>query len=447
MIKNNTTPSNYTVDYIFWISLLLFTNPGGIQQALNIYDIFGSQLNFNDLLYPIMLLCFLFVNKSNMHISKLTKSISIALIVFSLYYVFVYALIIPKYKYTNANLLFNLIKIRLSIYNISFFFFTLVFWKRSWKIFLKLYIFTSIFILLVIFIQVTFIQIKILPIELVNRGFISLQRQHLISYGIMPLLTVIAAIILVFKFKSKYNLWIIIGFILMNIAWIISITRRHILGTIIYFIIAIILFAVIKKNLSLKIFSRLIRIVFSFALLILLLWKVFPDYLEAGFRAIDDTIYLIRYGENTAGVYDERLNIYGRYSIIKEFEENPLFGTGYRHSWYTMAGDRAGFEASDYPFQAALAMFGIIGCFFFLPIYLSLIKMLYQDILSNRNIINKNNIQQMIVLVFVLYFVYDILQYINWFSPVSIAINTYYYMYLGMYVGAREIFYLSKINI
>lgn len=438
------TISNYVIDYIFWISLILFTNPGGIQQALGVYDIYGSQVNLNDLLFPLMLLCFLFADKKNIYILKSTKKISVALIIFMIYYVAVYTLLIPGYKYIDTNMIFNMIKARLAIYNISLFFFSLVFWKRSWNIFLKIYLASSIIVLSIMFIQMAIPVIKILPLEFVNRGFISIDRQYLISYGIMPFITVIAAIAIVFKFKTNYNVQIILGLILMSIAWILSITRRHILGTIFYFTIALFMNGVISKNMLFKTAPRILRIVFSFLIIIILLLMIFPDYLEAAYFAIEDTIHLLRYGENTAGVQDERLNIFGRYTIIKEFENNPYFGTGYRHYWHTMIGDQAGFEASDYPFQSALAMFGIIGCLFFLPLYLMLINIIYKDLKNNINIrVNRHYTLQYLVLIFILYFIYEIIQYVNWFSPASLAIQTYFYLFLGMYCGARELWYLD----
>ena len=47
---------------------------------------------------------------------------------------------------------------------------------------------------------------------------------------------------------------------------------------------------------------------------------------------------------------------------MNHFKAHPIFGTGFDNMWRNKIGDEIGFEATDYPFQAALAMTGIIGC-------------------------------------------------------------------------------------
>ena len=59
---------------------------------------------------------------------------------------------------------------------------------------------------------------------------------------------------------------------------------------------------------------------------------------------------------------------------------NYVFGTGFDNRWRTSEGDKAGYEASDYPLLSAIAMSGVIGLLMFLPIYVVLIRTIQVDL-------------------------------------------------------------------
>lgn len=437
--KSSGDKNNF-IDYLFWVLFILFTNPGGIQQALGLYDFVG-RINLNDFIFVILAGCYLLVPKRNRYKDPLTKKIKRYMIIFFVYFFIVFGYLTPIFKNPDTNVIFNFIKLRFSFYNFGLFFFVLTFWKRSWRIFLKLFIYSSI-IILVLFLQSLITGIDVIPREETARGFISLNRNMLLFYGLMPLFTAIGVILLIFKFETKYKKLFIVGFLMINIAWVLSLTRRHILGLFICFFIGYLLYFYIKKHNIKNVVKPLIRSVAVFGCIIIVLRLFFPAYLSAGINSIESAIHVIRYGKDITGKIDERLALFGRYRMVEEFKKSPLFGTGFKNIWRIQEGEELGYESSDYHFQAALAMTGMIGCLMFLPIYIILIKMLFRDLKHlKKSVILPNSLALLMLLSFILWFTYLMLQYINWFGPVSNSGRHTFYILLAFYCGAREIWY------
>lgn len=446
-IKHN----NNFIDYLFWTLLILFTNPGGIQQALGIYDalrLSGSfaSINLNDFLFGALAGCYLLVPKRNRYKDPSTKKIKRYMIIFFVYFFIVFGYLTPIFKNPETNVVFNFVKLRFSFYSFGLFFFVLTFWKRSWRIFLKLFIYSSVFILF-IFLQSFITGLDILPLVEKSRGFISLNRNMLLSYGLIPIFTAIGVILLIFKFETKYKKLFIVGFLMINIAWVLSLTRRHILGLFICFFIGYLLYFYIKKHNIKNVLKPLIRPVAVFGCIIIVLRLFFPAYLSAGINSIESAIHVIRYGQDITGKTDERLALFGRYRMVEEFKKSPLFGTGFKNIWRIQEGEELGYESSDYPFQAALAMTGMIGCLMFLPIYLILIKMLFRDLKHlKKSVILPNSLALLMLLSFILWFTYLVLQHMNWFGPVSNSGRHTFYILMAFYCGAKEIYYSYYIR-
>jgi hypothetical protein len=435
------------IDYIFWFTLILYTNPGGIQQALGIYKLFG-QINLNDILFVILLLCYLFVSTGTNKISPISSSLRKYIIIFAIYYFIVFGYLTPVVNNSVVNTALNFIKLRFAFYSFAMFFFVFVFWQQSWQLFIKLFIFTSIFIF-ILFLQSFFTGFDILPTFIISRDFIAMDRNLLLSYGLMPFFTPIGTAILIFKSKLKYRNFLIAGFILMNVTWLVSLTRRHILGMFITIIIAALLYNYLFKPKLGKKLKILFKSVIAFGILLFIVNIFLPSYIEAGSKAIESAVYVIRFGENITGNSDERLVFFGRARITDEFYKSPFLGTGFDNLWRTSEGEQYGLEASDYPFQAALAMAGLIGCLMFLPIYMVLIKALYKDIKHfKRNPNQFNELLNLLLLSFIISFIFTLLQYMNWFFPVSNAGNETFFILVGFYFASRELYYkkFSSVN-
>jgi hypothetical protein len=88
-------------------------------------------------------------------------------------------------------------------------------------------------------------------------------------------------------------------------------------------------------------------------------------------------VYTIKYGRSTVGYKDARLG-FGKKELQKKIDENFIVGTGFDNRW--RVSEEAGWEASDYPFLAAIAMVGILGLLIFLPVYIHLGKSMVTDL-------------------------------------------------------------------
>jgi O-antigen ligase len=172
-----------------------------------------------------------------------------------------------------------------------------------------------------------------------------------------------------------------------------------------------------------------------------ILFLSFPKYIDAAVVTFQETINVITSGEDSTGRKDERLG-FSRTFIVNLIMDNPIFGTGFDNKWRTHDGDEQGYETSDYPFLAALAMKGLIGVLIFLPVYFVLIGTIKKDIkFIKKNSFSYDNVEFFLIIFFILYFTYDLVLYMNWFTPVSLSRDYEWLCLLAMYLAARELFY------
>jgi len=260
------------------------------------------------------------------------------------------------------------------------------------------------------------------------------------NYGLLPILIPMGIVVLIFKFEIKYRKLIVIGFALMFLTWLLSIFRRHLFGTVIYLFIAMFFNNYIYKK-ALFSLRRLMSIAIYTVILIFIIQLTFPKYIQAAIDATNETIYVIQYGKTSLGKEDVRLGG-GKEFLQNLIKENYIFGTGFDNRWRSKEGDRAGYEASDYPFLGSIAMYGIVGLLLFLPIYIVIIKALIFDIrYLRKHQYNNRSFEAFVLILFLVYFIYDIMKYMNWFLPLSVINDPKWYLFLAMYLAARNIFY------
>lgn len=415
------------VDYIFWISFIVFTNPAGILKALGENSGDGG-IDITDLLFVILFGCFIIVfNKNNFIQDKYYNKIVKYLFIFLLYYMIVFSFFVPLFKDNPYYSFTTYVKIRHGIMSVISVVMVYQFYLRSHSIFIKLFLYSSILII-ALFILTVITGIKILPTVTMSRDFINTTRLLMDGYGLMPILIPMGIVLLIFKFDINYKNIIIIGFVLMFVAWVLSLLRRNIFGTFLYFLPTIFLFNFIQHK-SLIPLKKIIGMVFYSAVLIFILQLSFPKYVEAAIVAGKETIHVVQYGKTTTGAKDPRLGM-GKKFMRDIIKKNPFFGTGFDNRWRTLAGDTAGYEATDYPFIGALAMTGIIGLLFFLPIYLVLIKVLIIDIkYFRKHPFKRDSFETYMVILFIVYFIFEFLQYMNWFLPISIIDDKKWYVF------------------
>ncbi|MBN2519290.1 MAG: hypothetical protein JXB17_02200 [Bacteroidales bacterium] len=425
------------VDIFFWITFFLYTNPGGVQQALYLHEL-GGGLNFNDILFVILsILFFLTPFGNSLHLKKRSKKLLIYCLVYGVYMLLIFGVLTPVYNNNPGSIVFNLIKIRYIAYNIAIVFYLYRFYQRNNAVFYRVLYFSSLTVF-ILFLQSFITGIDILPRFTLNRGFIDMERQMLYSYGLLPLLIPLGTIVLLGKYKFKDKGYILTLYVLMIIVWLVSITRRHIIGVFAYLIIAFFLINYLKGKRIISL-GKAIQFIMVLFVLIGSVAIVTPRYFQTTVKAIEETIYVIQYGETTAGFEDERFG-FSRDFIVDKFKENKYFGTGYTQKWQT--SDEEGYESYDYPLLSAFAMVGIIGILAFTPIYFLLIKLLLYDIRMIRTFkLNMRSKEFYYLLFFILYFIYNLLQYINWYSPVSVYRDITWYVCLGLYLAARDNYY------
>ena len=432
------------IDYVFWFLLIVWSNPGGILIALG-EDKSKSGIDVQDYVVVLLLGCFIIIFHSLKMRDRIFKKALKYLFIFGLYYFIIFGFFVPVLKENSNYTFFSfLIKSRRTIYSLLFFVMIYSFYIRSYLIFYKTLVISSIIILsLFLFSFIT--GFEILPIERVNRGFVNIDRNFLASYGLMSLLIPMGAVLIVFKSDLKLKKLIIIGFVLMLLTFILSLTRRQIIAPFIYLFISLLVFNYLQRKELIPV-RKIISILFFTILLGFFISLILPKYAKASVAGIDQTIHIIQYGETTSGKKDTRMGL-GKDFMQNLIINNLWFGTGYHKNWSGSEGDKLGYEPSDYPFLSAIAMTGLFGVLIFLPIYVIIIKSIIYDLgFLRRNSVNFQSLEFYFLIMFIIYFIYHLLQYMNWFLPVSNTKQSSWYIYFAMYLASRRIFYNKYVN-
>lgn len=437
--KTSKHSKNELVDYAFWFLLILFSNPGGIFQAFGEDRGKSGTIDSFDFIIALLFGCFLLVSYKSKINSKTYKKVVRHLIIFLLYYLIIYGYIIPIINDNPGYSTFSFLKkSRKTVYSILIFIMVYRFYIRSYIIFFKTLIISSIIVLALFFI--TFITgVEILPISTHSRGFVDVDRVFIANEGIMKLLIPLGVAAIVFKSKIQWRVLAILAFFMMFMNYFISITRRDIIGTFIFFFLASMLYNYFKNKPVIPI-KKIFSVSFYIVLFVFFISVSFPKYLDAGYKGLEESISIIKEGETTSGKEDVRLGL-GKDFMQNLIINNVWFGTGYDNRWRG-SGDKEGFETSDYPFLSAIAMMGVFGILVFLPIYIIIFKAVVFDIkFLKKYKINYQSLEFCLFILFIMFFIYDLLQYMNWFRPVSLSRSFHWYAYLAWYIASREIFY------
>lgn len=430
------------VDYLFWSFVILFTNPGGIIEALNLFYIFGK-INFRDVIFVILTILYLIIPKTYSIVDHSFIAIKRYLLIFLIYFYLFYVVFIPRINNVeNYSLIFSIIKTRYTLYHIAMFFYIYVFFRRRWDIFLKIFLLSSI-IVLILFLQARVTGINILPISIMNRNFVNIDRNLMVSEGLMPLLIPLGIAVIVLRFKSPYRYVVIAGFVLMSAAYLYALWRRNIIAVFAYFLLAVLIDSFIKQKMSRLAINSLKAAAFL-AVMTVAFYFISPKYTKAAQVALLETVSVVKESKTTSGQSDVRLGL-NRPFINNLFYKNPVWGTGFDNRWRIRQGDEQGYEAADYPLLAALAMFGLIGILLFGPVYLHIIKTIISDLKYIRGHPGKkNNAMQLLSITFILFFLYHLMQYFNYYIFISVTDDFINYFFLSLYYSSRAGYYYSE---
>lgn len=416
-------------DHLFWIFLFLFTDPGGIIKANS-----GGKFYVNFAIFTILTFLFLFTSGARECLrSGNLKRISPAILLWTVYYLFIFGLL-----NNNATDFYYFLKngFLLPFTAICLFFFTYFFAVRNLKLFIHYLVIFSMIVFILFFITY-FTVFKVLPLRVYGRGYVEQERIMLFGYGILSLSIPFAVNFLLFNIKIKEKRWIILAAAIMIVLWIISITRRQLLETIIY------MFGAYLLAIRLKLFRQVIpgKLIVFLLIPVIILFVLFPGYLGATRQSLVESYSVITEGQSSTGQRDSRLSLSGQEMVISKFLENPLFGTGFDPLWYSSEGDRKGYEASDYIFLGALAQHGILGLLFFLPIYIFIYKTLFSEyklLKITKGFTSASEYDRMLIYYVIISFSIKLLIYVNYFVEAGWAVNAFsFYIIIGILYAVR----------
>jgi hypothetical protein len=260
-----------------------------------------------------------------------------------------------------------------------------------------------------------------------ERYFINVQRYFLFSYGLMPYWVHFAFVALIFKINFLKKYLIYIAGTLMIIAWILSITRRQILGIMIIAILTYIIYIYITKGhyLVAKSGRYFLSILLGVGLIILILPKT-TTVIE---KTWENTFQTIETGVTISGKEEYRLTLNHPF-FLELIKRNPLFGTGYDANWFVGEGksEKSQYETSDYPLLAAIAMFGFMGIAFFSYYYFWLIRFIYNILKNIRKmfsyrLLQSNNIEFIIIIGLITELIFGLFQYMNYFNVMGLRFS------------------------
>ena len=106
------------VDYIFWVLLIIRSNPGGVLIALGVENN-KSGLDVTDYLFVLLFGCFMIISHVDKVKDKTYKKVVTYLFYFGLYYFVVFGFFVPMLKETpNYSFIKFFIKGRRTIYSL-----------------------------------------------------------------------------------------------------------------------------------------------------------------------------------------------------------------------------------------------------------------------------------------------------------------------------------------
>lgn len=415
-------------DHSFWIFLFLFTDPGGLIKAYA-----GGKYYVRFFFFLVMTFLFFYTSGGKECFRhKNVKKIFIAILIWGLYFILVYGLLNNKATSFTTFLKNGL---PLPFIALCLFFYTYFFAVRNIKLFVKYLIIFSFLVFLLFFITY-FTNLDLLPLRVINRGYVEQERIILYGYSMISITLSFAINILFFNLKIKERNWLIFAGAVMIVLWIISISRRQMVSILAYIVIAYLL------ALNLKFFKQIFpkRLLVFLTIPLIILFFLFPDYIDVTKQSIIETYSVATEGMTTTGQEDTRLTLTGQKFVIGKFIDNPLFGTGYDPLWFSTEGDRRGYEASDYIFLGALAQHGILGLLIYLPIYILIYRLIiqeYKKVRLDRGRYFVTEYDRMVLFYLLISLFLKIFAYVNYFTEAGWAVNAHiFYITIGLLYAA-----------
>lgn len=359
-------------DTMFWIFLTLLFDPGGLIYFYLVPLLRDTVKGVDVLLVLSFVPLFSAkVNVSTFFRDRIARSFIWFFLLFYTYYIFIYGLFQPD---TDLNEFVSafLIKRRIDILGFLLIIPIYVFAKRSLQKFITITAVVSVIFLTIYFISVI-TGFKIIPyVEFSRYTGTDVMRKSMFSLGTAEFLIPIAVGYFLINRSWKMRNWVVTGAILCIITILISLSKNSIFNVGIVFLAMI--YFISKLNLHFRTQSVIRYLTFIF-IIVSALAIIFPSYLDYSLQAVGDIFRMFTgqktlSGEDVTSRFDVQVPIQ-----TAIFLKNPFFGTGYSDLWYTMEGFRMGLGSNDIPVVSSFAMFGIIGSFFYLILYIKIFNL------------------------------------------------------------------------
>jgi hypothetical protein len=276
-----------------------------------------------------------------------------------------------------------------------------------------------------------------------SRHFTSVKRIVFVGGKMIYFILPLGITHLALNIERDYKIYI--AFLLILTMVVVAILRRWMFAVVLYSIIINVIVNYIKRLPLITLPKKATRT----AVVLILSFFVFLGVIRKEYLMVlgDTAVNLIGFvqgniDENTAD--DERISLTKQTSMLKAFKDNVYIGTGYDERWFNNKDRNDQWEGADYIFLGVLGQFGSLGIMIFLFFYVQIFKIIINGIRlirSNWPWIKQNNEQTyFFVMIFIATsaeFIRNLVEYPNWFVPISASSFGYlYFIYAGMSIGA-----------
>ncbi len=372
-------------DQLFWLSLLVFFDPGGYFYGLIGMDILW-RIKYYDFLVIFMWMAYLASESDKLYHNNnpVYKKIIHYLVIITLFFLFFTGIFVPMHKgYFNFPMFLQ--KNRQFFYAMPILFFVFHFSFRNVSVFYKYLVYSSA-ILLTLFFVTLLTGINLMPISRFSR-YVENDRISMISYGLTYLILPLGLIVFSYgkKLKIPHRGVLIYSMILLFLATLLTLTRRELLGLCFMLVAIPYLISWLTSTLYLRKMLKYIFPVFLVGILVLIL---FPSYLDLLDNLIKDTTSILMTGQDTHGIEEYRVKGTGDMLLVKDMiRENPIWGIGfYPAGWNEVVNMQSadkvmGFvldASGEVPIYGAILRLGIIGLIVPLFFYFLLGKLWFE---------------------------------------------------------------------
>jgi hypothetical protein len=354
---------------VFWVSLLLYFDPGGVFAGYQDGNIFW-RIKYYDVLFLIMMFAWYYsgiaVNQLPLYKEEMKKT-KVFLVLVSLFFLLITGYIVPNI-YGFEDFPFFLQKNRQYFYTIPLLISVFQFSCRSVDLFYKYLQVISIVVLGAYFITLLS-GIELLPVLSWSR-FGENDRLSLISYGlvhwVLPMGLIALSLNRKIEIPQKNLLILVMSMMLITI--ILTLTRREFIRVI--FMLAFIPYMSSRVSKT-PLISRYHPYLVPGFFIVILIIALFPAYLGFSSLLLGDIYALLFQDADSASMKDYRVSGGGDLLIVKNIiNEHLLLGIGYYPApWEKVldmknAGNSLGFAldaSSEVPVYGAMMRLGLIG--------------------------------------------------------------------------------------